>query len=480
MLIPVILAGGSGTRLWPLSREQYPKQLLPLVGANTLFQDTVLRLQDVSSIHELLVICNENHRFIVAEQLQQIGLDNAKLILEPIGRNTAPAVAIAALQALAMDKEASLLVLPADHIFGNVEVFVEAVQLAETFAEEKLITFGIVPRSAETGYGYLRKGEAVTTIDGSARTYEVVQFVEKPDQDRANSYVKSGDYYWNSGMFMFKAQRYMDELKQHAPEIYKACIKSFEGRIEESDFTRVDSQAFHSCPSDSIDYAVMEKAEDAVVIPLDADWNDVGAWSALWEVQQKTEDGNVISGDVYAMDVHNSYINSNGRLIAAVGLDSCIVVDTDDAVLVASKDKVQDVKEVVNRLRADNRDEVSLHKKVYRPWGSYESIAVDQRFQVKRITVKPGAALSLQKHHHRAEHWVVVSGTALITRGDEKFTLSENQSTYIPLGVVHRMENPGKIALSIIEIQSGSYLGEDDIVRLEDKYGRHPVNKQKN
>ena len=480
MLVPVILAGGSGTRLWPLSREQYPKQLLPLVGANTLFQDTVLRLKNISSIHELLVICNENHRFIVAEQLQQIELENAKLILEPIGRNTAPAVAIAALQALAMDKEAALLVLPADHIFGNVEVFIEAVQLAESFAAEKLITFGIVPRSAETGYGYLKKGEAVTTADSSAKTYELVQFVEKPDQDRANAYVKSGDYYWNSGMFMFKAQRYLDELRQHAPEIYKSCIKSFDGRLEESDFTRVDSHAFQSCPSDSIDYAVMEKAKDAVVIPLDADWNDVGAWSALWEVEQKSADGNVISGDVYTLDVHDSYINSNGRLIAAVGLDNCIIVDTDDAVLVASKDKVQDVKEVVNQLRADNREEVSLHKKVYRPWGNYESIASDKRFQVKRITVKPGAALSLQKHHHRAEHWVVVSGTALITRGDEKFTLSENQSTYIPLGVVHRMENPGKIALSIIEIQSGSYLGEDDIVRLEDKYGRHPVNKQKN
>lgn len=479
MLVPVILAGGSGTRLWPLSREHYPKQLLPLVGDKTLFQDTVLRLKGIPEISAPLVICNENHRFIIAEQLQEIGLENAKLILEPIGRNTAPAVAIAALQALEMDDKASLLVLPADHIIDKVDVFIEAVQVGKSFTKDKLITFGVVPQSAEIGYGYIKKGGLVAKTGGVSNTYELAKFVEKPDADTANTYLKSGDYFWNSGMFMFKAERYLNELKQHAPNIHSACSKAFDGRLEESDFTRLDAQVFESCPSDSIDYAVMEKAKDAVVISLDANWNDVGAWSALWDVEQKSKEGNVIAGDVYAIDVRNSYLNSTGRLIAAIGLENCIVVETDDAVLVASKDKVKNIKEVVNQLRADNREEVLLHRKVYRPWGSYESIAKDQRFQVKLINVKPGAALSLQKHHHRAEHWVVVSGTALITRGDEKFALTENQSTYIPLGVVHRMENPGKIPLSIIEIQSGSYLGEDDIVRLEDKYGRKPDSGRK-
>lgn len=465
-IVPVILSGGSGTRLWPLSREAYPKQFLPLVGDDTMLQATWKRVASIAGAAPI-VVANQEHRFMAAEQLRECKVLPQALILEPVGRNTAPAIAIAALQALAGGNDALLLVLPSDHVVRNEAAFHAAVKEAAIAAEAgKLVTFGIVPTAPETGYGYIKAatGEGVRAVD---------RFVEKPDLATAEQYVASGEYFWNSGMFLFKASRYLKELEALQPAILAACRQALDKAARDNDFIRLDADAFAASPNDSIDYAVMEKTADAAVVPLDAEWNDVGSWSALWEVSDKDADGNACHGDVIALDCKDSYAYGN-RLIAMVGLQDVVVVETDDAVFVGHKDRVQDVKEIVGQIKRDGRSEAAAHRKVYRPWGAYDSIDNGARFQVKRITVKPGATLSLQMHHHRAEHWIVVSGTAEVTRGDEVILLSENQSTYIPLGVTHRLKNPGKLPLELIEVQSGSYLGEDDIVRFEDQYGRAP------
>jgi mannose-1-phosphate guanylyltransferase/mannose-6-phosphate isomerase len=476
MLIPVILSGGSGTRLWPLSRELYPKQLLPLVGDHTMLQETAKRLDGVADLGAPVVVCNESHRFMVAEQMLQLGTKPAAIILEPVGRNTAPAVAVAALVALhrtqGTEQDPILLVLPADHVIRDVEAFREAVASGRAAAEAgKLVTFGVVPDRPETGYGYIRKAK------GQGPAYPVAEFVEKPNLETAVRYVQSGEYFWNSGMFMFRARTYLAELGKFAPEMLKACEAAVTAAKSDLDFTRLSAETFGACPSDSIDYAVMEKTADAVVVPLDAGWSDVGSWSALQDALPRDASGNVISGDVITEGTTGSYLHATSRMIAAVGLTDHVVVETKDAVLVAPRDKVQDVKALVNQLKAQGRYETSLHREVFRPWGSYDSIDNGDRFQVKRLVVKPGAQMSLQLHHHRAEHWIVVSGTARITRGEETFLLGENESTFIPMGTKHRIENPGKVTLHIIEVQSGSYLGEDDIVRFEDVYGREGTNK---
>ncbi|HDS1103293.1 mannose-1-phosphate guanylyltransferase/mannose-6-phosphate isomerase [Stenotrophomonas maltophilia] len=463
-LQPVILSGGSGTRLWPLSREAYPKQFLPLAGELTMLQATWQRVAPLAA-RGPLVIANEEHRFVAAEQLQQVGAEPAAIILEPVGRNTAPAIAVAALEATRDGADALLLVLPSDHVITDEAAFRAAVQAAAGAAEAgKLVTFGIVPTGPETGYGYIKAadGQGVRAVE---------RFVEKPDLETASGYVSSGQYYWNSGMFLFKASRYLQELERFQPAMLAGSRSAWQQARRDADFTRLDKDAFSAVPSDSIDYAVMEKTADAVVIPLDAGWNDVGSWTALRDVSQQDGDGNAHHGDVIAIDCRNTYAYAQ-RLVALVGLDDVVVVETDDAVLVGKADRMQDVKAVVAQLKAEGRSEATWHRKVYRPWGAYDSIDNGERFQVKRITVKPGGTLSLQMHHHRAEHWIVVSGTAEVTRGDEVILLSENQSTYIPLGVTHRLRNPGKLPLELIEVQSGSYLGEDDIVRFEDTYGR--------
>ena len=468
-LIPVVLSGGAGTRLWPLSRELHPKQLLPLLGEHTMLQDTMHRLAGLAA-EAPIVICNDAHRFLVAEQLRAIGCAAQGIVLEPVGRNTAPAIALAALMAVSAGKgEALLLVLPADHVIRDVGAFREAVKAAAAAAQSgHLVTFGIVPNAAETGYGYIRRGAALPAGGG----WRIDRFVEKPDRQRAEEFLASGDYYWNSGMFVFSARRYLEELQAHAPDIAAACERSVNAALRDLDFTRVDAAAFSACRSDSIDFAVMEKTDSAVVIPLDAGWSDVGSWSSLHDDSERDADGNVMRGDVLAEQTRNSYLYAGSRLLAVVGLDNHVVIETKDAVLVAPRERVQDVKSLVARIKGDGRSEHALHREVFRPWGSYDSLDSGERFQVKRLTVKPGGVLSLQLHHHRAEHWVVVSGTARITRGDEVFLLEENQSTFIPLGVRHRIENPGKVPLHIIEVQSGGYLGEDDIVRFEDQYGR--------
>ncbi|CRD61593.1 mannose-1-phosphate guanylyltransferase/mannose-6-phosphate isomerase [Stenotrophomonas maltophilia] len=462
---PVILSGGSGTRLWPLSREAYPKQFLPLAGELTMLQATWQRVAPLAA-RGPLVIANEEHRFVAAEQLQQVGAEPAAIILEPVGRNTAPAIAVAALEATRDGADALLLVLPSDHVITDEAAFRSAVQAAASAAEAgKLVTFGIVPTGPETGYGYIKAadGQGVRAVE---------RFVEKPDLETATGYVSSGQYYWNSGMFLFKASRYLQELERFQPEMLARSRQAWQQARRDADFTRLDKDAFTAVPSDSIDYAVMEKTADAVVIPLDAGWNDVGSWTALRDVSQQDGDGNAHQGDVIAIDCRNTYAYAQ-RLVAMVGLDDVIVVETDDAVLVGKADRMQEVKTVVAQLKAEGRSEATWHRKVYRPWGAYDSIDNGERFQVKRITVKPGGTLSLQMHHHRAEHWIVVSGTAEVTRSNEVILLSENQSTYIPLGVTHRLRNPGKLPLELIEVQSGSYLGEDDIVRFEDTYGRN-------
>jgi mannose-1-phosphate guanylyltransferase/mannose-6-phosphate isomerase len=471
MLVPVILSGGAGTRLWPLSRELYPKQLLALVGPQTMLQDTVQRLNGLE-VSAPMVVCNEAHRFLVAEQLRAIDCKPRAIVLEPVGRNTAPAIALAAHATLAGEEgDPLLLVLPADHVIPDVAAFHSAIEVASASARNgALVTFGIVPTSAETGYGYIRRG-ALT-----AGSYRIAEFVEKPDLARAQAFVSSGEYYWNSGMFLFRARRYLEELERFAPDIAAACGNSFAGAVRDLDFTRVDPAVFRDCRSESIDYAVMERTADAVVVPLQAGWSDVGNWTSLHAACQHDARGNALVGDVMVEDTHDSYIYSSSRLVATVGLRDHVVVETKDAVLVAPKDRVQDVKKLVERLKSGGRYEHSLHREVFRPWGSYDSIDVGDRFQVKRLMVHPGGVLSLQMHHHRAEHWVVVSGTARITRGDETYLLEENQSTYIPIGVRHRIENPGRIPLHIIEVQSGAYLAEDDIVRLEDRYGRQGTN----
>ncbi len=489
MILPVILSGGSGTRLWPLSRELYPKQLLPLVGHHTMLQETVLRLKGLDDIAGPLIVSNDNHRFMVAEQMRLIHARPTAIILEPVGRNTAPAAAVAALLASAKGSDPVLLVLPADHVIRDIAAFQAAVRLGGALAREgRLVTFGIVPGSPETGYGYIKTGAGVRLKEaGSAHkrkqrrpgkagqramAYAVEGFKEKPDLRKARAFVKSGDHLWNSGMFMFRASAFLEELKLFAPAMFSACQKAYKASVQDLEFLRLNAQEFGACPADSIDYAVMEKTGKAVVVPLDAGWNDVGSWSALWDVLPKDGRGNAISGDVCVQDSANSLVFAGSRLVAVSGLNDCVVVETADAVLVTRRDQAQTVKQVVDHLKKEKRDEVLLHRRVNRPWGAYECIDSSERFQVKRITVNPGASLSLQKHMHRAEHWIVVKGTARITRDRRVVTLSENESTYIPLGVTHRLENPGRIPLELIEVQSGSYLGEDDIIRLDDQYGR--------
>ena len=467
MLTPVLLSGGVGSRLWPVSREAHPKQFLPLVGEISMLQDTLRRTVGLEAAAPL-VVCNEEHRFMVAEQLRQLEIEASALILEPQGRNTAPAVALAALQAVAADPESVLLVLPADHLIKNVEAFVAAVSKALPLASQgRLMTFGVVPTAPETGFGYIKCGNSL-----EQDLFELERFVEKPDAATAQSYLDSGGFLWNSGMFLLRAQTYLDELSERAPQILSCCKKSMEAATVDMFFVRPDAAIFEQCPSDSIDYAVMEKTDAGGVVSLDCGWSDVGAWSALWEVAERDENENVCKGDVIIDNCRGSYFRSDSRLVAATGVENLVVVETADAILVADRNRVQDVKRIVNRLKAQERPEVSLHRRVYRPWGSYESLVTSERFQVKRIIVNPGQTLSLQMHHHRAEHWIVVKGTAEVTCEDKVFMLREDESTYIPLGHKHRLANPGHIPVELIEVQSGAYLGEDDIVRFEDVYGR--------
>lgn len=469
-VIPVILSGGIGSRLWPLSRELYPKQFLDLTGCGrTLLQTTAERLAG-GGLAAPIIVCNHEHRFLVAEQLRASTLGAPDILLEPVGRNTAPAVAVAALRAIRRDPQAVLVVLPADHIIRDAQALHAAIAAGVTKAAENfLVTFGIVPSAAETGFGYIQAGEPLADTDGAWR---VRRFVEKPDQDTAQTYIAAGDYYWNSGMFVFRASRYLEELKQFAPDILEACEAAMGGAQEDLDFLRLGAEAFDCCRADSIDYAVMEHTADAVVIPFAGGWNDLGSWSALLTETECDQVGNALIGDVMLHESENCYVRAEGRLVALVGVRDHIVVETSDAVLIASREAVQSVKELVEILRRQNRPELGSHRRVHRPWGSYEEIAAAERFQVKRIIVHPGKSLSLQMHHHRAEHWVVVQGTGRVTRGEDSYLISEDKSTYIPLGTVHRLENCGVIPLELVEVQTGSYLGEDDIVRYQDNYGR--------
>jgi len=469
-LHPVILSGGSGTRLWPLSRAALPKQLLPLASENSLLQDTVSRLTGMPEIAAPLMICNVEHRFMIAEQMRQIGSMPRAIVLEPVGRNTAPAIAVAALMLSKEDPDALMLVLPADHLIGDVDAFHAAIRTAAEAAKKgHLTTFGIVATTPETGYGYIRRGAPLAEPVGA---YQVSAFVEKPDQATAAQYVESGDYFWNSGMFLFRAADYLNELQTLRPDILEASRAALDAATLDLDFVRLDPAAFEACPSESVDYAVMEQTHCAAVVPADMAWNDIGTWSALWNVAEKDAYGNATRGDVMLEDARNNFVRAETRMVAMLGVSDLVVVETADVVLVAQKDQVQEVKKLVERLKAEKRCEHLVHKQVYRPWGWYEGIDKGERFQVKRIMVKPGEKLSLQMHHHRAEHWIVVSGTANVTCGDVVKLLTENQSTYIPLGTLHRLENPGKVDLHIIEVQSGTYLGEDDIVRFEDIYKR--------
>ena len=464
-IYPLILSGGSGSRLWPLSREEYPKQLLPLLNPTSMLQDTILRLEGLDELEDPIVVCNEAHRFLVAEQMREAGCTTGKIILEPVGRNTAPAIAVAA---LSVEPDAILIVLPADHSVTDKLLFQAHVKSAVDLAiAGKLVTFGIVPSKPETGYGYIRAGAQVA---GSAHAVE--QFVEKPDVDTAKAYLAEGCFSWNSGMFVFSASGYLEELNNHHPSLLGQSKAAFEGISQDLDFMRLDIEHFSKCESISIDYAVMEHTKNAVVIPIDVGWNDVGSWSSLWEIGEQDTEGNRFLGDVISHGSNRNYVNAPHRLVSLVGVDDLIVVDTADALLVAARDQAQDVKEIVAALKQSSRKETSTHRKVYRPWGSYDSVDEDEGFQVKRITVNPGASLSLQKHQHRAEHWIVVSGTAEVTRGDSVYVVSENESTFIPIGEKHRLSNPGKIPLKLIEVQSGDYLGEDDIERFDDVYGR--------
>jgi mannose-1-phosphate guanylyltransferase/mannose-6-phosphate isomerase len=467
-IIPVILSGGSGTRLWPLSRKQYPKQYLPLVGDNTMLQETILRLSGLDNLADPIIVCNADHRFLVAEQCQQIDIKNPVILLEPIGRNTAPAIAAAALQSLKQTDDAVLLVLSADHVIQDVDVFHEAINIACQQAQEgKLATFGIVPTDANTGYGYIKASK-----DNTDGAYKVEEFVEKPNLETAQIYLEQGNYLWNSGMFMFKAATLIDELTTHSPDIVVSVNNAVNNAAQDLDFIRLDEQAFESSPSDSIDYALMEKSDNVVVVPLDAQWNDIGSWSALHDIGTKDVNGNVIKGDVIAQDTTNTYINANHHMVATIGVDNLIIVDTPDATFIATQDKAQEVKSIVEFLQTNGRHESGIHRKVCRPWGWYDSIESGKNFQVKRLHVNPGAKLSLQMHHQRAEHWVVVSGVATAINGEDILTLKEGDSTYIPIGTTHGLENKTNEQLEIIEVQSGAYLGEDDIVRFEDIYGR--------
>ncbi len=469
-MIAVILSGGSGTRLWPLSRKAYPKQFINLVDDNSLLQNTVIRALEVTDNTPPLLVCNHEHRFFVAEQLRQLGVGASGILLEPEAKNTAPAIAAAAVHALQAggEQDPLLLVMPADHVIENLDAFKAAVDIARRAADDgKLVTFGVVPSAPETGYGYILRGE-----ESRARSYKVQKFVEKPDLETAREYLQQGDYYWNSGMFMFRASTLLEKLAQFEPEMVAAVRRAYDQAQNDLDFIRLQQQAFAECRAESIDYALMEKSDDVEVVALDAKWNDIGSWSAIWDVAEKDEHGNRHIGDVISHGSSNCYLYSSGKLLTAVGVDNIVAIETDDAVMVANKDRVQDVKAIVNQLKFSGRGEIDYHRKVYRPWGYYDSVDMGERFQVKRIVVNPGEQLSLQMHHHRAEHWIVVTGTAKVVRGEDEFLVSENESTYIPLGVKHRLENPGAIPLEIIEIQSGSYLGEDDIVRFSDNYGR--------
>ncbi|GGD04691.1 mannose-1-phosphate guanylyltransferase/mannose-6-phosphate isomerase [Pyruvatibacter mobilis] len=465
---PIILSGGAGTRLWPTSRALHPKQFMPLTSERTMIQETALRVSDSERFLPPVVVCNEEHRFTVASELQQVGISPEVEVLEPVGRNTAPAIAAAAALCAAHDPEELLLVLPADHHIARPDLFLDVIAQGAGLAEEgKLVTFGIVPDAPETGFGYIRAGEAAG--EGG---FAVDAFVEKPDADTARDYLDAGGYFWNAGIFLFRADRMIRELEALAPDIWRHAARAVTtGRLD-LDFLRLSAEAFELCPSDSIDYAVMEHTKDAVVVPADIGWSDVGSWTALWDIGDKDAHGNVVSGDAVMQETQNTFIRAESRLVATIGVDDLIVVETSDAVLVARRDKVQDVKAVVARLKAEGRAEHEVHARVHRPWGFYEGLDTGERHQVKHLMIKPGAAISLQMHHHRAEHWVVVNGTARVTVGDDTRLLSENESVYIPIGATHRLENPGKMPLSIIEVQSGSYLGEDDIVRFDDVYGR--------
>ncbi len=474
MILPVILAGGSGARLWPLSRQQFPKQFLTLHGDNSMLQATAQRLKGIK--HQApLVICHEEHRFTVAEQLRAGQIDHSGIILEPVARNTAPAIALAALKALSEGQDPLLLVLAADHVIKDEQAFCDAVTQAVKLAHSgSMVTFGIHPDTPETGYGYIRRGEQ----QENTAAYKVAAFVEKPDLNTAQHYLASGDFYWNSGMFMFNASVYLDTLKRLNPEIYRACEKAMSKPQVDFDFIRIAKDAFETCPSDSIDYAVMEplcaseNTHSVCVVPINCGWSDIGSWSSLWELADKDENGNVFRGDIISLNTKNTYAYAQDKLVATIGLEDIVVVETSDALLVSKRSDAQQVKTIVDRLKTENRKEYQHHKRVYRPWGEYDAIDSGKHFLVKRITVKPGAKLSLQMHHHRAEHWIVVAGTAKVTLDKQEFLLTENQSTYIPIGAIHALENPSTTPLELIEVQSGTYLNEDDIVRLKDRYGR--------
>lgn len=467
-IFPIILSGGSGTRLWPLSRSGYPKQFLPLLGENSLIQTTLQRVAGVAKASPPWVICNESHRFLIAEQARAQGSELSGILLEPVARNTAPAIALAALHLRQHGQDSILLVLPSDHVVADEVAFQAAVEAATPLAESgKLVTFGIVPVQPETGYGYIQAGAPI------AAGFDVARFVEKPDRERAEAYLADGGYFWNSGMFMFKASTFLSELERHTPDVLHACQSAVENSIEDLDFIRIGTEAFAACPSISIDYAVMEKTDHAVVVPLDAGWNDVGAWSSVWQVSERDASGNASRGDVWMHDSVGNHVHAEHRLVSLVGVNDLIVVETSDAVMVAHMKRAQEVKAIVDQLSAMKRPEVLNHRKVFRPWGAYDEVDNGHRFKVKRITVNPGERLSLQMHHHRAEHWVVVTGTAQVCIGDTIKLLTENESIYIPSGTKHSLENPGKVPLEIIEVQTGAYLGEDDIVRYEDRYGRN-------
>ncbi|WP_062264924.1 mannose-1-phosphate guanylyltransferase/mannose-6-phosphate isomerase [Endozoicomonas arenosclerae] len=471
MFTPVILAGGSGTRLWPYSRKQYPKQFLPCLGKRSMLQQTLMRLEGLDA-HPPVIICNEEHRFIVEEQLEELGMTNGSILLEPEGRNTAPALAVASL--LLREENEVMVVLSADHFIKDEAAFRAAVvDAVNVSSQDYLVTFGIEPSAPETGYGYISKGDVLSSV--SEEAYQVSSFVEKPDSETAKSYLESGQYYWNSGMFVFKPSLYLTELEQFRPDILSACRNAVSSAEHKWDFIRVDREAFLSCPSDSIDYAVMEKTQKSVLVPVSCGWSDVGSWSSIMELESGDQEGLTCYGDVESVNSKDCYVRSENRLVSLVGVKDLVVIETSDAVMIADKNDAQSVKDIVTALKKNDRQEALYHRHVYRPWGKYDSIDQGHRYQVKRISVKPGARLSLQKHHHRAEHWIVVKGTALVTRGSEQVLLSENESTYIPLGCTHRLENPGKVMLELIEVQSGAYLGEDDIVRFEDTYGRTDV-----